>query len=177
LIVGKWLLISLKNLRVGDTKMALAEWLLAQEAPGATITIMIICAAVSFLNYSINRFLISHFVGWDQYRNMQKEIAEYQSLLRQAIRTNDRKLLEKLKKRESAIASMQSKMAKPQVLMTIIPFIYIIVWWFVLLPFYGTKPVAYIPGIGGISVVWWYFMASFLFGILASRLIGIMPIE
>ena len=151
------------------------EWILTP--PGATITIMIICAIISFTNSSINRFLISRLIGWEQYRTMQKEIAEYQSLTRQALRTKDKKLLEKVKKKEPQIRNMQKKMAKPQIIMFMIPLVYLVIWWLVLLPLYGADPVAYIPGYGGIPVFWWYFIASSLFGILASRLVGMMPIE
>ncbi|RLI18518.1 hypothetical protein DRO44_00935 [Candidatus Bathyarchaeota archaeon] len=153
------------------------EWLLMPQAPGATVAIMIICALISFANSSINRFLINRLVGWKQYRIMQKEIAEYQSLTRQALRTKDKKLMEKIKKKEPQIMNMQKKMAKPQLIMFAIPFLYLLVWWLVLLPLYGANPVAYIPGIGGIPIFYWYFIASSLFGILASRLLGMMPIE
>ena len=153
------------------------EWLLMPQAPGATVAIMIICAIISFTNSSINRFLINRLVGWEQYRIMQKEIAEYQSLTRQALRTKDKKLMEKVKKKEPQIMNMQKKMAKPQLIMFAIPFLYLLVWWLVLLPLYGANPVAYIPGIGGITIFYWYFIVSSLFGILASRLLGMMPIE
>ncbi|RJS77874.1 DUF106 domain-containing protein [Candidatus Bathyarchaeota archaeon] len=153
------------------------EWLLMPQAPGATVAIMIICALISFANSSINRFLINRLVGWKQYRIMQKEIAEYQSLTRQALRTKDKKLMEKIKKKEPQIMNMQKKMAKPQLIMFAIPFLYLLVWWLVLLPLYGANPVAYIPGIGGITIFYWYFIVSSLFGILASRLLGMMPIE
>ena len=153
------------------------EWLLMPQAPGATVAIMIICALISFANSSINRFLINRLVGWEQYRIMQKEIAEYQSLTRQALRTKDKKLMEKVKKKEPQIMNMQKKMAKPQLIMFAIPFLYLLVWWLVLLPLYGANPVAYIPGIGGITIFYWYFIVSSLFGILASRLLGMMPIE
>ncbi|HDD70514.1 MAG TPA: DUF106 domain-containing protein [Candidatus Bathyarchaeota archaeon] len=153
------------------------EWLLMPQAPGATVAIMIICALISFANSSINRFLINRLVGWEQYRIMQKEIAEYQSLTRQALRTKDKKLMEKIKKKEPQIMNMQKKMAKPQLIMFAIPFLYLLVWWLVLLPLYGANPVAYIPGIGGITIFYWYFIVSSLFGILASRLLGMMPIE
>ncbi|MCX8176887.1 MAG: hypothetical protein N3F10_01100 [Candidatus Bathyarchaeota archaeon] len=153
------------------------EWLLMPQAPGATVTIMMICALISFFNYTVNRLLITHYIGWDQYRRMMKEISEYRALVRQAMSTRDKKLLEKLKKKEPQIMNMQSKMAKPQMLMYLFPLIYILIWWFGLLPFYGTNPVAYVPGIGRIPVLWWYFLASLLFSTLASRLLGMMPIE
>jgi uncharacterized membrane protein (DUF106 family) len=151
--------------------------LLKPEPPGATITIMLICLAISFLNSALNRLLIHRFVGWSQYREMQKEIAEYRAQLFQAQRTQDRKLLEKLKKKETQIFNMQKKMAKPQWILMGITSSYILIWWFVLGPFYGANVVAYIPGIGPQYLVIWYLICSFLFGWLSSRVLGIMPIE
>ena len=145
--------------------------------PIATIIIMLICMIISFASSSLNRLLISRFVGWEQYKVMQKEIAEYRSQTTKAMRTKDTKQLEKLKKKETQILNMQKKMAKPQIVLFALSFSYIFIWWFVLMPLYGTNTVAYVPGFGGIPVVWWYFICSFLLGTLASRLLGIMPIE
>jgi uncharacterized membrane protein (DUF106 family) len=157
--------------------MNFIEDLLTPNAPAATIVIMLICITISFLNSSINRFLVSRFVGWEQYRAMQKETSEYRAQMTQAMRKKDKKLLEKLKKKEPQILNMQKKMAKPQLVLFGLSFSYILVWWLILTPIYGAKIVAYIPGIGGINVFYWYFICSFLFGTLSSRLLGIMPIE
>jgi uncharacterized membrane protein (DUF106 family) len=108
---------------------------------------------------------------------MQKEIAEYRTQLFQAQRKQDRKLLEKLRKKETQIAAMQKKMTKPQLVLMGISSSYILIWWFVLGPLYGANFVAYIPGIGPQYLFIWYLICSFLFGTLASRVLGIMPIE
>jgi len=88
-----------KKLYESENKMSME----ITQLPLATVIIMLICMAVSFLNSSINRLLISHFVGWEQYRVMQKEIAEYRSQTTQAMRKGDKKLLEKLTKKEPQI--------------------------------------------------------------------------
>jgi len=72
---------------------------------------------------------------------------------------------------------MQKKMANPQIILFGLSFSYILIWWFIILPLYGASIIAYIPGIGGINVMWWYFICSMLFGMFSSRLLGIMPIE
>jgi len=157
--------------------MNFIEDLLNPNAPAATIVVMLICITISFLNSSINRLLVSRFVGWEQYRAMQKETSEHRAQMTQAMRKKDKKLLEKLKKKETQILNMQKKMAKPQLVLFGLSFSYIFVWWLILTPLYGANIVAYIPGIGGINVFYWYFICSFLFGTLSSRLLGIMPIE
>ena len=146
------------------------------ELPIATIIVMLISVAVSLTSSSLNRLLISRFVGWKQYRAMQKETSEYRAQTTQAMRKKDKKLLEKLKKKEPQILNMRNKMAKPQLVLFGLSFSYILVWF--IIPLYiHVDYAAYIPGIGGIPVVWWYFICSFLFGTLSSRLLGIMPIE
>jgi uncharacterized membrane protein (DUF106 family) len=145
--------------------------------PLATMVIMLIAIAVSFINMSINRLLINRMVGWEEYRSIQKEVAEHRSQMMQATRTNDKKLLEKLKKKEAQINRMQMKISKPTFILIPISFSYILIWWFFLTPVYGANPVAYVPGIGAIPVLYWYMICSLLFGTLAGRIIGITPIQ
>jgi uncharacterized membrane protein (DUF106 family) len=161
----------------------------------ATLAIMGIAAGIAFLNSGINRVLINYFVGWEQYRVMQKEMAEYRSETMAAMRANDKKQVEKLKKKDSQIKNMQAKMMKPQIVQFGISFVYLIVWFLVLTPTFHNTPMAFIPGIGTIAnaqaivngvgaavpnaipVFYWYPVCSLFFGLLSSRIIGIMPIE
>ena len=165
----------------------------------ATLAIMGIAAGIAFLNSGINRVLINYFIGWEQYRVMQREMAEYRSETMAAMRAKDTKKAEKLKKKDSQIKNMQAKMMKPQMVQFGISFVYLIVWFLVLTPTFHSSPMALIPGIGtianaqtvsivnGVSVVtaipnaipvfYWYPICSLFFGLLSSRIIGIMPID
>jgi uncharacterized membrane protein (DUF106 family) len=163
--------------------------------PLATLIIMGIAAGIAFLNSGINRVLINYFIGWEQYRVMQREMAEYRSETMAAMRAKDTKQVEKLKKKDSQIKNMQAKMMKPQMVQFGISFVYLIVWFLVLTPVFGSTAMAYIPGIGTIAnahlvvggvdkvisgaipVFYWYPICSLFFGLLSSRIIGIMPIE
>ena len=147
------------------------------QIPAATFAIMLICMVISSVNSCINRLLISRFVGWEQYKTIQKELSEYRTLTTQAMRKNDKKLYEKLKKKEPQILNMQKKMLKPQLILLVLSFSYIFIWLFGLTPLFKSSTVAYIPIIGKAQVFWWYFICSFLFGTLAARLLGITPIE
>jgi uncharacterized membrane protein (DUF106 family) len=126
----------------------------------------------------LNRLLITRMCGWEEYKVMQKETSEYRSQMMQAMRANDQKLVEKLKKKESQINNMQKKMMKPQTILLPISFSYIIIWYVFLIPVYGASPVALVPGIAptGIPVIFWYMICSFFFGTLASRVVGVTPI-
>jgi uncharacterized membrane protein (DUF106 family) len=147
------------------------------SSPFDAIIIFIIAAIIAFLNTGLNRVLINYFIGWEQYRVMQKEMNEYRSETMAAMRAKDTKQVEKLKKRESQIKNMQAKMMKPQMVQFGFSFVYIIIWFFVLTPTFGSKAMVYLPGIGALPVLYWYPIGSFFLGLLASRLIGIMPIE
>ena len=151
--------------------------------PLATIIIMLIAIAISFLNMVINRLLITRMCGWEEYKVMRKETSEYQSQLMQAMRANDTKRVEKLKRKESQMRNMQNKMMKPQMILFPISMSYIVIWWFFLIPTFGGDAVAIIPGIApgalmatGIPVIYWYMLCSFFFGTLAGRILGVTPI-
>jgi uncharacterized membrane protein (DUF106 family) len=91
------------------------------------------------------------------------------------LRANDTKQLERLKKRESQIKNMTAKMAKPQLLLFPITFIYLIIW--PVLQGYFPGYVAVVPGFGPIPFYIWYLICSFFFGTLASKVIGVTPIQ
>ena len=38
---------------------------------------MVIALGIAFINTALNRVLINYFIGWEQYRVMQKEMNEY----------------------------------------------------------------------------------------------------
>ncbi len=141
------------------------------------LLIVFIALGIAFINTALNRVLINYFIGWEQYRVMQKEMNEYRQETMAAARSKDKKQMEKLKKRQSQINNMQAKMMKPQMVQLGVSFLYIFIWIFVLTPTYGNTSMAYLPGIGALPVVWWYPICSFFLGLIASRVLGIMPIE
>jgi len=143
----------------------------------AASIILAIAAGIAILNTGLNRVLINYFIGWEQYRVMQKEMNEYRAETMAAARANDKKQMERLKKKQSQITHMQSKMMKPQMVQFGVSFLYIFVWFFVLTPTFGNTSLVLLPGIGPINVIYWYPIASFFLGLLSSRLMGIMPIE
>jgi uncharacterized membrane protein (DUF106 family) len=136
-----------------------------------------IALGIAFLNSGLNRVLINYFVGWEQYHVMQKEMKEHRDQTMAAARANDKKQMEKLKRKQSQINAMQSKMMKPQMLQFGISFLYLIVWFLVLTPTFQSISMAYLPGFGPIPVFYLYPLVSVFFGMLSSRLIGIMPID
>jgi uncharacterized membrane protein (DUF106 family) len=143
--------------------------------PMATLVIMGVAVTISFANIGLNRALITKMIGWHEYRSMQKEISEYNNQRMTAIRAKNEKALEKLKKKESQIQAMQTKMFKPQLLLLPITAIYFVIW--PILIGYFPFPVAYIPGFGAVPFFYWYLICSFFFGTIASRIVGVTPIQ
>lgn len=143
--------------------------------PIATALIMLVAVTISFANMGLNRLLITKMIGWHEYRSMQKEMSEYNSQRMAALRAKDTKTLERLKKKESQITAMQGKMFKPQLVLIPITFIYLVIW--PVLVGYFPFAVAYVPGLGAQPFFIWYLLCSFFFGTIASRVIGVTPIQ
>ena len=173
--------------KVGATNSTSAEVLNSSELT-VDVTILItsilpalavfgIALGIAFLNSGLNRVLINFFIGWEQYRVMQKEMSEFRAESMAAARASDKKQMEKLKKKQSQINSMQAKMMKPQMVQFGISFVYLIVWFLVLTPTFQNTSMAYVPGFGPISVFYIYPIFSLFLGLISSRIIGIMPIE
>jgi uncharacterized membrane protein (DUF106 family) len=143
--------------------------------PVATLMIMLIAIAISFTNQTLNRLIITKMFGWHEYRTMQKELAEYNAEKMKALRANDTKTLERLKKKEAQMNAMQTKMFKPQLVQMPMMLVYFIIWPFLMGIFPST--VAYIPGLGEQPFYIWYLICSFFFATIAGRIIGTTPIQ
>jgi uncharacterized membrane protein (DUF106 family) len=161
----------------GAATTVTSDYVIAITSIIPAIEIFIIAAVIAFINSGVNRILVGYFIGWEQYRVMQKEMAEFRSEQMAAARAGDQKRMEKLKKKQSQITNMQQKMMKPQFLQIGISFIYILVWFLVLIPTFGTTSMAYLPGFGPLPVVWLYPIFSFFLALLSQRLLGVNPIE
>ena len=140
-----------------------------------SLSIMAISFSLALLNSGLNRILISRFVGWEEYKTIQKETKEWRSQQMAAARANDKKQLEKLKKKESQMMNMQKKTMKPQMMLLGFTLVYFLIWP-VLTGFFPGS-VVYIPGFGPQPFFIWYLLCSLFFGTLVQRIIGILPLE
>ena len=143
--------------------------------PVATLLIMLVAITISFSNMTLNRLIITKMFGWHEYRTMQKELAEYNSEKMKALRANDTKTVERLKKKEAQMNSMQTKMFKPQLVQMPLMLVYFVIWPILT----GVFPysVAYIPGFGAQPFFIWYMICSFFFATIAGRVLGTTPIQ
>jgi uncharacterized membrane protein (DUF106 family) len=141
------------------------------------IILLGIAFGVSFLSMTFNRILIGHFIGWEQYQVMRKEMADFQKAKMAATRANDIKQMEKLKRKQSQINNMQAKMMKTTLLQFVFMIVPWLLWFLVLIPTFGTTSLAYLPGLGGIPMFWLYFPLSLFASTLGQRILGLNPIE
>ena len=143
--------------------------------PVATLLIMLVAITISFSNMTLNRLIITKMFGWHEYRTMQKEIAEHNAEKMKAMRANDTKTLERLKKKDAQVNAMQTKMFKPQLVQMPLMLVYFVIWPFLTGVFPST--VAYIPGFGAQPFFIWYMICSFFFATIAGRVLGTTPIQ
>jgi len=149
-----------------------------QVIPVSTIFILFLSMSLSLTTSLANRFLTNQ----DQLRAWRREVAEWQAEFNKARKTEDKKLLAKVKKRQPQITKIQSKMTWQSMKVSFIFMIpFFLLWYLFLTPTYMYVPaVAYIPNIfsEGISwlplpLFWWYLLCSFLFGTLFARILGL----
>ena len=153
--------------------------------PTSTFIIIVSAFLLSLMTSSANRFL----VNYKMVMNSRREFSAWNQALRKARKDGDEKQVDKLMKRQSAVVKMQTRANLEQMKTTIITFIPLLLVYRVILdafplstavafsPIYlpgaDTSHVLFSAGAGFISMVYWYFLASFAIGIPLSRLFGI----
>lgn len=151
-----------------------------QVIPVSTIFILFLSIGLTLVTSLANRFLTDQ----NQLRTWRKEVAEWTTEFNKARKSNDKKLLAKIQKKQPQIAKIQSKMMWQSMkvsFMFMIPFF--LLWYLFLTPTYVyVQAVAYIPNILGgsgsaswipLPLFWWYLLCSFLFGTLLSHILGL----
>ena len=163
------------------------------EPPYATIIILLVSIAMSFMSSLIN----SRFTPREhreKLRALQSRIAalkrEKDDNAKKAKSTGDRKLLKKVRKQEKQLLQLQSQMASLSLRqMRVLPItmaMFLLVWMFLtgrllywsVLPglFTGAETVAYLPWISGemnLNLFYWYLLCSFMSGTFFSRIFGL----
>ncbi|MEM1563849.1 MAG: EMC3/TMCO1 family protein [Candidatus Bathyarchaeia archaeon] len=152
---------------------------LPTSPPWSTLFIFLLAATISFLISLANRLTTDP----EKTKAWRKEIAEWNEQLRKARRNGDKKLMEKLMKRQQYILQLQAKMSWQSMKVSFLFFIpLMIVWFFLNNTYINEPPMAYFPGIGPQllwfpSLFWWYLLCSFLFSTMFSHLLGLSSVE
>ncbi|MEM2917834.1 MAG: EMC3/TMCO1 family protein [Candidatus Bathyarchaeia archaeon] len=149
--------------------MGFLDWFLMPIAPGASVFILLLSLGLSFLTSLANRLLTNP----EQQSAWRKEINEWTSQFNKARRSGDKKLLEKLQKQQKRILQLQSKMFKQSMKVSLIFFIPFLLIWQLLIGLYGANPVVFLPGVGWLTVFFWYFLCSLFFSTVFSRMFNV----
>lgn len=145
----------------------LPEWLL--PVPNSTLFILFLSMSLSFLTGLANRLLTNR----EQLNAWRKEVAQWTADSKKAMKSGDKKLLAKVKKKESHILKLQSKMMWQSMKVSLIFMVPFLLIWQLLIGFYGNTTIAYIPGIGGLPLIWWYLLCSLSSGTLITKALGV----
>jgi len=155
--------------------------MLPQEIPLSTLFIFLLAATISFLTSSVNALLTNP----EKTRAWRKEISEWNTELRKAQKSEDKKTIEKLMKKQKHILQLQTKMMWRSMIVTMIFFVPLLIIWQFLGATYFGRDIAYFPGVGpdlplplfSSSLIWWYLLCSLLFGTTFSHALGIMEVS
>ena len=153
----------------------------------STIFIFLLAATISFSTSLVNRLLTKP----EKSKAWRKEISEWNTELREAKRSEDKKRTEKLMKKQQYILKLQSKMMWQSMKVMLLFFVPLILMWQFLGGFYQNTPIAFFPGSAdesGVitipligmqfsSLMWWYVLCSFLSGTVFSHLFGLVSVE
>lgn len=151
------------------------------DIPFSTIFILLLAVVITLLTSLANRLLTDP----EKSKAWRKEITDWNSELRKARRSGDKKRVEKLMKKQQQILQLQSKMMWQSTKIMLMFFVPLIIIWQILGGDYGSTPIAYFPGIGwnlpipffNSSLVWWYMLCSFFFSTMFSHLLGLVSVE
>lgn len=152
------------------------------EIPYSTLFMFFLALLISLLTSLTNRLLNNP----EKSKAWRKEIAEWNSELRQAQKANDKKTVEKLMKKQKQVLQLQSKMTWQSMKVTMIFFVPMILIWQSLGAIYSpANPIAYFPGIGptlpiplfSYSLIWWYLLSSMMLGTIFSHVFGMIEVS
>ncbi|MGA2876262.1 MAG: EMC3/TMCO1 family protein [Nitrososphaerales archaeon] len=144
-------------------------------------TFLVICEAIGVnLLYAFGR---RRFTNVEKMRRYNAEMKAFRSEMSEATKSGDKQKVEKLKKKQQQMQKMQAEISMDQMkptLMFMVPLfgVYYLVRFFVGLNTIlaiGPFPIQ-IDNIGppiAINFFWWYFLCSFTFSGIISRLFGL----
>ncbi len=150
--------------------------------PYSTLLVSLTSLGLGFVTQLVTR----QIVDLNAERRMKAEVNAFNKEKRDATTANDKAKLEKLKKRELQVRQAQTKISSARLKVTAITFIPLLGVYYLMSSFLGgfgvivgyiPIPIPYIAGApapaGGweVSLFWWYFLSSFTFSSLLTRLL------
>jgi len=152
------------------------------EPPYSTIVVTLTSLGLGFVTQLVTR----RVVNLDKERKMRAEVNAFNKEKREATLAKDKVKLEKLKKRELQMRQEQAKVSTARLKVTGITFVPLLLVYYLMATFLGGYGVivAFTPipipviaaptliaGTYEVSLFWWYFLSSFTFSTMLSRLL------
>jgi len=150
--------------------------------PISTVVVTLTSLGLGFVTQMVTR----RVVDLDKERKMRAEVNAFNKEKREATLANDKAKLEKLKKRELQMRQEQAKVSTARLKVTGITFVPLLLVYYLMATFLGGYGVivAFTPipipviaaptliaGTYEVSLFWWYFLSSFTFSTMLSRLL------
>jgi len=140
------------------------------EKPYVVITVLLLCVFIQLMTSLVYRKL----TDVKKLMRYQKEIAEWQSQYMRAVKSNDRKALEKLNRRKRRIEQLQMEVFKATMKAWIVLFFPLLALWNLFNRVIATNQVAYLPLLGRwLDFNAWYFIAILAISFIFQRFLGI----
>jgi uncharacterized membrane protein (DUF106 family) len=150
--------------------------------PFSTVVVTLTSLGLGFVTQLVTRTVVD--LGKE--RRMRAEVNAFNKEKREATLANDKVKLEKLKKRELQMRQEQAKVSTARLKVTGITFVPLLVVYYLMATFLGGYGVivAFTPipipviaaptlfaGTYEVSLFWWYFLSSFTFSTMLSKLL------
>jgi len=170
------------TVKVGSDTLASTFNIPGYEPPFSTVVVTLTSLGLGFVTQMVTRTV----VDLDKERKMRAEVNAFNKEKREATLAKDQVKLDKLKKRELAMRQEQAKVSTARLKVTGITFVPLLVVYYLMATFLGGYGVivAYTPipipiiaastlvaGTYEVSLFWWYFLSSFTFSTMLSRLL------
>ncbi len=159
------------------------EFAVPQYAPPvSTLVVTMTSLGLGFVTQLVTR----RVVDLDKERRMRAEVNAFNKEKREATLANDKARLEKLKRRELQVRQEQAKVSTARFKVTAITFVPLLVVYYLMATFLGgfnvmvahspvPVPLLAAPLLGTnhwwVSLFWWYFLSSFTFSTMLSKLL------
>lgn len=172
------------NLTAGTTSVSLKFKIPQYIPPVSTVLVTLTSVTLGLVTQLVTR----RVVDLNAERRMRAEVNAFNKEKREATLAKDKDKLDKLKKREMAVQQEQLRVQRSRLKVTAITFVPLLLVYYLMASFLGGYGVivAYTPIplfvglIAGatqsgtffqLSLFWWYFLSSFTFSTMLSRLL------
>jgi len=170
------------QVKVGNSTLTTNFTVPGYAPPYSTVVVTLTSLGLGFVTQLVTRTV----VDLNKERKMRAEVNAFNKEKREATLASDKVKLEKLKKRELQMRQEQAKVSTARLKVTGITFVPLLVVYYLMATFLGGYGVivAFTPipipviaaptllaGTYEVSLFWWYFLSSFTFSTMLSKLL------